>query len=173
QDVCCSLVGDLLVADADHVESTQPAALRQVGRTPAQTRTEWREATQRTLEIVQRSGDLDRDIALHGMRPTLAVLLVIRAFELWTHENDVRQATELPLSVPDASTLRLMTALAARLVPFSADRAGQHERVDLHLVLTGPGGGTWDLEVGDDASEPVAISIITDAAGFCRLAANR
>jgi len=44
-------------------------------------------------------------------------------------------------------------------------------------VLTGPGGGTWDIPIGQrQPSAPVQIvgvEIVTDAIGFCRLVANR
>jgi hypothetical protein len=40
-------------------------------------------------------------------------------------------------------------------------------------VLTGQGGGTWDLVLGDEADEPPRLSIVADAVGFCRLAADR
>jgi len=75
--------------------------------------------------------------------------------------------------VPDPSTLALMTRLAARLLPHAAARTGLHEPVNVHLVLTGPGGGTWDIAVGERPPDPVSIRIVADAAGFCRLAANR
>ena len=49
--------------------------------------------------------------------------------------------------------------------------------MDVRLVLTGPGGGTWDLPVRGAATAPArtpaAVLIVTDAAGFCRLVANR
>jgi hypothetical protein len=51
------------------------------------------------------------------MRLPLGLLLVVRAFELWIHDNDIRQAVGLPPSVPDPSTLSLMTQAAARLKP--------------------------------------------------------
>jgi hypothetical protein len=51
--------------------------------------------------------------------------------------------------------------------------AGLQGPVNLRLVLTGPGGGTWDVVIGGDAAEPVAIGIVTDVVDFCRLAANR
>jgi hypothetical protein len=48
------------------------------------------------------------------------------------------------------------------------------EPTQVHLVLTGPGGGTWDVAVGDSTRpDPVPVSIVTGAAGFCQLAANR
>jgi len=48
--------------------------------------------------------------------------------------------------------------------------------VDVHLVLTGPGGGTWDVAIGrgaDGHPGQEGVAIVADAVGFCRLAANR
>jgi uncharacterized protein (TIGR03083 family) len=166
------LRGDPAVADAEHVESTTAAAAAQSGRPPALTRADWRRAAGRSLDLV-RLTDPGTKVALHGMRLSLAPLLVIRAFELWTHENDIRRATGRAASVPDPSTLRLMTELAARLLPRAVTRAGLAAPLDVHLVLTGPGGGTWDVAVGGDAPAPAGVSIVTGAVGFCRLVANR
>ncbi len=66
-----------------------------------------------------------------------------------------------------------MTDLGARLLPQAADRAGLADPVQLRLVLTGPGGGTWDLRMGPDEDAPACVSIVADAVGFCRLVANR
>jgi uncharacterized protein (TIGR03083 family) len=172
EDVRRCLSGDPAVAGADHVESTQPAAARQAGNTAAQTRAEWRRAADRTLRLAA-AGDPCAEVAVHRMRLPLGALLVARAFELWTHENDIRRAAGLPSSVPDASTLRLMTGLAARLLPHAAARTGLRDPVSVRLVLTGPGGGAWDVAVGDPGPDPVAVGIVADAVGFCRLVANR
>jgi uncharacterized protein (TIGR03083 family) len=183
-DVQRCLAGDPAVGHAGHVESTQAAAARQAGRDPAQTRDEWRDAVSRTLALVAARGDDDLDacVAVHGMRLPLRALLVVRAFELWIHENDIRLACGLPLAVPDPSVLRLMTRLAADLLPGAAARAGVPGPGRLHLVLTGPGGGTWDLEwdpewspdtAGAARQDPGEVSIVADAVGFCRLVADR
>jgi hypothetical protein len=112
------------------------------------------------------------------MQLPLRALLVVRAFELWVHENDIRQAAGLPLAVPDPSALSSMTRLAARLLPGAVVRAGMPGPGRLHLVLTGPGGGTWDLEwdpetAGAGRPDPAAASIVADAVGFCRLVSDR
>ncbi|HTS98657.1 MAG TPA: maleylpyruvate isomerase family mycothiol-dependent enzyme [Streptosporangiaceae bacterium] len=172
-DVQRGLAGDAGIATADHVASTDPAAVRQAGRSPAQTRGDWRRAADRTLALVGASGDLTGEVAVHGLRLPIGALLMVRAFELWTHDNDIRRAAGLPPSVPDPATLRLMTDLAARLLPHAAARTGLREPVEVHLVLTGPGGGTWDVAVGDRAGEPALVGIVTDAVAFCRLVANR
>jgi len=173
EDVHRCLAGDPEVAAASHVGSTQAAAARQAGRPPAQTRAEWRRAADRTVSLVDAAGDLHAEVAVHGMRVPLGLLLVTRAFELWVHDNDIRLAAALPPSVPDASTLSLMTETAARLLPYSAARSGLSEHTSVHLVLTGPGGGTWDVLIGQIPPSPTAVGIVTDSVGFCRLVANR
>jgi uncharacterized protein (TIGR03083 family) len=172
-DVRRCLSGDPQVADASHIDSTQPAAARQAGRPAAQTRAEWRRAAGRTLDMVRALGGPGGKVAVHGMRLPLGALLIVRAFELWTHDNDIRRAAGLPPSVPDPSTLRLMTGLAARLLPHAAARTGLDEPISVHLVLTGPCGGTWDVTIGQRPPDTASIGIVTDAVGFCRLVANR
>jgi uncharacterized protein (TIGR03083 family) len=167
-----ALSDDPAVEHQDHVTSTQPAADRQAGRAAAATRTDWRQAADRTLEVV-RDADMTAEVTVWGIPLPLSALLVARAFELWTHENDIRRVAGLPASVPDVPTLRLMTELATSMLPFGAMLAGLQGPVNLRLVLTGPGGGTWDVVIGGDAPEPVAIGVVTDVVDFCRLAANR
>jgi uncharacterized protein (TIGR03083 family) len=170
------------MAGADHVASTQDAAIRQAGRSPALTMRDWRRAADRTLEQARAgrgAGDAGDRIAVHGIRLPLDDLLVVRAFELWVHENDIRRCAGLDPSVPDPPVLRVMSDLAARMIPYAAARTGLREPVDVHLVLTGPGGGTWDVTVGPDGpgldgqGPAQDVAIVTDAVGFCRLAANR
>jgi uncharacterized protein (TIGR03083 family) len=177
-DVRRALAGDPDVAGADHVASTQPAALRQAGLPPERTRRAWREAVDATLADVAGEGDVDRVVALHRVRLPLGALLVVRAFELWTHENDIRRAVGLAATVPDPATLQLMTRLAVRMLPHGVARVADGAvPVDLHLVLTGPGGGTWDVALGDRADdvpgEVPEVAIVADAVGFCRLVADR
>ena len=173
-----ALAGDPAVADAEHVESTQGSAVRQAGRSPAETLDEWRRAADHTLELVRApGGDLAADgcagrIAVHGIRLPLDDLLVVRAFELWVHDNDIRRAVGLAPSVPDPPVLRLMSDLAARMLPYAAARMGLPP-TDVHLVLTGAGGGTWDVAIGEETAGRESLAIVADAVGFCRLAANR
>src|SRR4029077_18259253 len=172
EDVQRALSGDPVAEHKDHVASTQPAADRQAGRAPAATRTDWRRAADRTLELL-RDADMTAEVTVWGIPLPLSALLVARAFELWTHENDIRGEAGLPASVPDASTLRQMTELATSMLPFGAMLTGLQGPINLPLVLTGAGGGTWDVVIGGDAPEPAAVGIVTDVVDFCRLAANR
>jgi uncharacterized protein (TIGR03083 family) len=173
EDVQRALAGEPPVVQADHVTSTQAAAERQAGRPVAGTRTDWRRAAGCTLEMVHDAGDMTARVTVWGIPLPLSGALVARAFELWTHENDIRRAVGRPASVPDAPTLGLMTELATTMLPFGAAMTGLQGPINLRLVLTGPGGGTWDVAIGGDAPEPAAVAIVTDVVDFCRLAANR
>lgn len=170
------LAGDSDIADAEHVASTQPSALAQAGRPPAETYREWRHAVERTL-ILTTGADLTVPAPLHRTTLTLGQLLVVRAFELWAHENDVRRVVGLPPSRPEWSTLSLMTQLAVELLP--AAWAAQPDLAALpasvHLVLTGAGGGSWDVDLTRrETRGPERTTLITaDAVEFCRLAADR
>jgi uncharacterized protein (TIGR03083 family) len=170
-DVQRALLGDAAVAGADHIAGTQPAADRQHGRRPELTRQEWVAAVARTLDLAA-AADPGAVVAVHGVRMPAPALCVARTFELWTHENDIRRATGRPGSSPDASTLALMSRLAVRVLPVIAPRTGLDDGVLLRLVLTGPGGGTWQVPIGG-RSDRLAVGIVTDVVGFCRLVANR
>lgn len=171
-DVQRAIAGDPAVASTEHVSATQPAALAQAGRPAGDTMADWRATADRTLALADRtSGDLG--VVLYGVPLPVRDLLVARAFELWTHENDIRAAIGLPPSVPRPSTLRPMTELATALLPFGAAVSGLTEPISLHLVLTGPGGGTWDIGVGQPSANPAALTIVTGVVGFCRLFSNR
>jgi len=172
RDVQRSIAGDPAVGNADHVQSTQPLALEQAGRTPEATVAQWREAVDLTLSQASEI-DLDTIVAIHGVPLPIRDLLVARAFELWTHENDIRAVTNLPPSAPAPSTLRPMTSLATALLPFGAALTSLNDPISVHLVLTGPGGGTFDVAVGEPASDLARVDIVTDVVGFCRLFANR
>jgi uncharacterized protein (TIGR03083 family) len=174
EDVRRALRGDADVADADHVQSTQSAARAQLGVTPTQTLAGLRNAIDATIELLRASRDDGAVLSMHGMRLSCRDLLVVRAFEFWTHENDVRRVLSLPPTAPDASTLSLMTELAVRLLPHVARRAGQvTEPVELRLVLTGPGGGTWDVGLGPADGASSELLMVTDAVDFCRVVAAR
>jgi uncharacterized protein (TIGR03083 family) len=172
EDMQRALAGDPGVAAADHVASTQPAAEREAGRSPAATRARWRAAVDRTLALAAQEPDPPAGVAVYGLWLPLPTLLGVRTFELWTHENDIRRVAGLPPSVPDTSALTLMTDLAATSLPLAAERTHLPGPTELRLVLTGPGGGCWDVAIGGDAA-PAAVTIVTDAIGFCRLVANR
>lgn len=173
QHVEQAVAGDESVARADHVASTQASALAQRRRPPSATREAWVSAVARAVAALASRDGKDL-VALYGTRLPIAGVCIARAFELWTHENDIRQALGLPASTPDAATLTLMTRLATDLLPRATVARDLAPDLTLRLVLTGPGGGTWQLTLGAVGSpEPARVGIVADAVAFCRLVANR
>jgi len=84
------------------------------------------------------------------------------------------QATVRGMEGSDALLAARLAAgddLAVRMLPYAAARTGL-PAADVHLVLTGPGGGTWDVVIGPGPG-PEGVAIVTDAVDFCLLAANR
>jgi uncharacterized protein (TIGR03083 family) len=172
RDVVRALRADPEVADADHVDSTQDAAVAHHGEPPAETLRAWQDAVAASLAEFA-AVDPGQPAALHTLRLQAASLMMVRTFELWAHENDIRLVTGLEPSVPDDSTLVLMTDLAARGLSLGALRTGLRDAIDLRLVLTGRGGGTWEVRLGPTTGAAERVGIVADAVSFCRLAANR
>jgi uncharacterized protein (TIGR03083 family) len=171
--LCLGDGGDGSLAAADHIASTNEVAYEQLGRSPDETRRDLRAAVERTVEIVAGLPDpAGGQVAIHGMCLPVAAFLVVRSFELWTHGDDIRRATGRSPSSPDAATLQLMTELAAQLAPVGVRQTtGADIARPIRLVLTGPGGGVWDLGPAD--VQVSAARIVTDAVDFCRLVAHR
>ncbi|MEO8697666.1 MAG: maleylpyruvate isomerase family mycothiol-dependent enzyme [Acidimicrobiales bacterium] len=137
----------------------------------------WRDHTRQIVETLRRDARFhDAAASWHGATIDVHALLVIRTFELWTHADDVRAAIGRPRGEPDNAQLKLMTNLAAEILPLGLELTGRpHAGRTLRLVLTGRGGGTWRCPLA--ASSVVAahddVVIVADAVEFCRLAANR
>ena len=164
--------------EGDHIESTQQVAIAQAGRDPALTRSEWAGVVAATRRLVTDGRDLAGPVRMHGLTFGLDAFLVVRAFELWTHDEDIRRATGRPVADPDGAVLHRMTDLATTLLPAGVALAGGTGDDTVRLVLTGPGGGTWDvaLQGGVNRAEPgraFQAHVTLDAAAFCRVVANR
>jgi uncharacterized protein (TIGR03083 family) len=181
-----SLLGDDAAARADHVASTQPSAVRQQGRSPQETFDEWALATERTIGLLEEA-DPDRPIHFHGIQLGLDTFLVVRSFEIWTHDEDIRRALGRAEIDPDPEILTRMTGLATTMLPVGIaltregfrDGAVHDTDTSARLVLTGPGGGSWDVPLQSRAVRRAAPGaridghIVVDSAAFCRVVANR
>jgi hypothetical protein len=105
--------------------------------------------------------------AAHKSLRTLRDALVQRAFETWTHRDDIGAIGAIPPPEQIHRIIELAVALlpaALRVTdPAHADRAWR-------LVLHGAGGGDWTVPAG---AAHVEVTIGADATAFTRLAANR
>jgi uncharacterized protein (TIGR03083 family) len=102
--------------------------------------------------------------------------LVIRAFETWTHSDDIRRATGLDEVPPIPAAMRTMADLAMHSLPLAmAVRGTDRSSRTARFVMTGPGGGTWTIACGpaDPHPGPPDVEIEVSIVDFCRRFADR
>jgi uncharacterized protein (TIGR03083 family) len=116
-------------------------------------------------------------VSLYGMEFSLAFALTQRSFEIWTHSDDIRQVLGLVSVPPPAPSLESMSSAVVETIPVmlaatGVDAEGRRARV----VLTGPGGGAYDLDLGlelPSASTEPDVIIELDVLDFCRAIGDR
>ena len=159
---------------SDHVADTQSAALRQRGIVPRETHRQWFDVATASIALLE---DLDptAPVSFYGVTLPLDDVLVIRAFEMWIHDEDIRRATGRELTSPDPERLARMVGLVSRLLPAGIARAGHAQHgATARLVLTGDAGGTWDVNLdGATDKRSATTRIVVDATEFCRIVGNR
>jgi uncharacterized protein (TIGR03083 family) len=108
-------------------------------------------------------------------------VLVARAFEIWTHADDIRRALDRELEPPDGPVVSEMSALSVRLLAsglalHGRERPGRLARV----VLTGPGGGDWMLGLTHHgefrparAGERSDVTLTADVLDWCHVVGER
>jgi uncharacterized protein (TIGR03083 family) len=130
------------------------------------------------MDLVAVTAELgpDHPVTYHDLEGTVGGMLLIRSFEVWTHDDDIRRAVGLPLNVLDDARLALMSSTLMGVLPYGLVRAGtaQPGRT-VRFDLTGSGGGrsyVASLSPDDVAGEPDLV-VETTALDLCRLASNR
>ena len=106
--------------------------------------------------------------------PTNLVLLV-RAFETWTHTDDIRRALGRALEAPSASAMRTMAEGSMTMVPSALHRSGfARPGRTARIVLTGPGGGDWSvpMDVGGEVGAP-DVTLMLPVVDWCRRFSER
>jgi uncharacterized protein (TIGR03083 family) len=102
--------------------------------------------------------------------------LVIRAFETWTHHDDIRHALGREEALAAPAVIRAMAELSIRSLPLAMAVRGtaQPHRI-ARLVLTGAGGGEWTLACGpgEQASGAADVVIRASVVDWCRRFADR
>jgi uncharacterized protein (TIGR03083 family) len=106
--------------------------------------------------------------------PTDLVLLA-RAFETWTHTDDIRRALGRPLEVPSAAALRTMAAGSMTMVPAAMKSSGlARPGRTARIVLTGAGGGDWTVPMAPGATVGDAdVTLTLPVVEWCRRFSDR
>lgn len=118
-----------------------------------------------------------REYSWWGAPVRLAAICVARAFELWTHADDIRRAVGRPQLAPPAPSLALMSRRAAAWTGLIM-LLGGHDLAPMRAVLdlTGPGGGTTTIELGLEPAptyEAPVLRLRMDVVEYCRLLGRR
>lgn len=155
-------VGSKTSASDDHIESTRAAIEAGAALTPDDAAAEFNRVSAILTDHLLQFDELElvAQSRFGAITAELRFLLVVRVFELWTHDNDLRDAVGLDRVEPDADRLWMMTRSVMPVV----ERIGGDR---LRIVLTGAGGGVCP------ASRDEIAEIVLDATAFCRRVANR
>ncbi|MBO0682646.1 MAG: zf-HC2 domain-containing protein [Candidatus Dormibacteraeota bacterium] len=140
----------------------------------------WRDQARILLEGLAGPVELDRQVRLAGrgeprLRP-LREALVQRAFETWTHLDDIGAAVGRPQPAPPPEQVRRIVDLAVALLPEVLREQGlSHPGRSGRLVLDGPGGGEWTFPLGPgaDSTAEAEVTISAESMEFARLVARR
>jgi uncharacterized protein (TIGR03083 family) len=159
----------------DHLGVTEPFVARTGGADPRVTVAEWTGLAATVADHAERLGAGGREatIAFHGLAFTIDDVLALRAFEVWTHAEDVRRALRLDLApgLPEPGELRTMADLSLRhLFPATLLTAPHQSSRSARFVLTGPGGGVWRLGAAAGAPD---VRVVADVVDYCHMAARR
>jgi uncharacterized protein (TIGR03083 family) len=140
---------------------------------PAVARAWWQEV----MQVIAACSELgpSHPVTFHHLPGSIRGLLVVRTFEVWTHDDDIRRAVDRPVNDLDDPRLAMMSSTLMELIPqgmgiLDTARPGRTAR----FVLTGDGAGTHDVALAPDQGpgDP-DITITTSTVELCRLAAAR
>jgi uncharacterized protein (TIGR03084 family) len=156
------------------LDRTGAVQTRHRTRTPETTVAEWRHVRDLLVGTAVRA-DLTMELNWFGLPVPAAGMMVIRAFETWTHADDIRMALGRPIEPPGEPALTVMTDLLCQSMPIALRlREVEPGPVSARIILTGPGGGRWDVGLGEgaDPAHPDVV-LTTDSISWCRLGADR
>ena len=161
----------------DNEGRTAQARARHAGRPPSHAVAELEAAAEATDAEVTVRGEarLNEPIDWWGGRAATGTAVLVRAFETWTHADDVRRAIGAGMVVPPPASLLTMAHTACGFVPaMLAARGAFHPGRLVRFRFTDLGSAAWDIDLGtvggvrpagDDA---VDAEIVTEAAETCR-----
>ena len=103
----------------DNEDRTAQARARHSGRPPTRAVAELEAAAKASDTELAARGEarLDEPIDWWGRRAATRVAVLVRAFETWTHADDIRRAVGVPMVAPPLASMLTMTEIGCGLVP--------------------------------------------------------
>jgi uncharacterized protein (TIGR03083 family) len=135
-------------------------------------RSSWRAAVD-ALDAWAMAGGEEGGLPWNGFTVSCRTLLATRAFETWTHDDDINDALGRDRDVPHPVELGVMSDVAVNILPFCLDAAGTNPAAAAHIVLTGAGGGEWTVSLDGAEHATAAVTIVMDVVDYCRVVAER
>jgi uncharacterized protein (TIGR03083 family) len=166
----------------DNEGRTAQARARHAARPPAHAVAELEASAEATDAEVTVRGEarLNEPITWWGGRAATRIAVLVRAFETWTHADDIRRAIGADMVVPPPASLLTMAHAACGFVPtLLAAKGAYHPGRIVRFRFTDLGNAAWDIDLGtvggirpagDDA---VDAEIVTEAAAACRAVSAR
>ena len=134
----------------DNEGRTAQAQARHAGRSPGYAVAELEAAAEATATEVAVRGEarLDEPIDWWGGRATTRMAVLVRAFETWTHADDIRRAIGAGMVVPPPASLLTMAHTACGLVPTTLGvRGGYRPGRLVRFRFTDLGDAAWDVDL--------------------------
>jgi uncharacterized protein (TIGR03083 family) len=177
ESTVASAIGSPTVPDVTELDIERRTAIfldRFGDRALADVRAVWR-ASVEAIRAWFTGAPRDAAVPVFGLSLGRDSLLVARAFETWTHADDVRRAVGRDLEPPAAPTLARMADLSVTSMPAALEVAGRaHRDKTGRVVLTGAGGGDWLIPLGfGEVGETPDVVMAADVVDWCRVASER
>jgi uncharacterized protein (TIGR03083 family) len=161
------------VTDETEVAARTRRYLDAMGADPLGTgRASWRSAVD-ALDAWAVAGGEQGGLPWSGFTVSRRTLLATRAFETWTHDDDIRDALGRERLVPHPVELGVMSDIAVSILPFCLDAAGARPAAAARVVLTGDGGGEWTVSLDGGEYATPSVTITMDVVNYCRVVAER
>ena len=170
----------------DNEGRTAAAQARHRGLPPSAAIDEF-EAAARAVEVALAAIDargtdpgLAEEVDWWGVRTPIGWVLMVRAFETWTHTDDIRRALGQQMQPPPPPSLRTMSRSACGLMPLMLAVQGEQRPGEVVRVrFTDMTDTAWDVDLGEigvahvAGSGPVDAEIALGAVDLCRAIGNR
>lgn len=150
-------------------------------RPSAELLAQFRELTGRRLDVLRAMSqyEWDADSFTPAGPDTYGRFMRIRVFDCWMHDQDARVAVGLPLGADGAAGSISLDEMQSAMGYVVGKRAGAPAGSSVTFDLTGEGGRSVHVAVGeratvvDELDGPAAVTLTMPAASFARIAGGR